>query len=58
VKVRREHGGLGQFDVLVDGEVVASRGGSMLKRVLGGGWPDPEEVIAKIEAIRAARPSA
>jgi hypothetical protein len=50
--VRREHGSLGQFDVLVDGKVIASRGGSMLKKVLGGGFPDPEDVIAKIEALQ------
>lgn len=35
---------------MVDGELVASRGGNMLQRVLGGGWPDPEEVIEKIAA--------
>jgi hypothetical protein len=55
VKVTRERGKLGQFDVVVDGEVIASRGGNMLKRVLGGGWPDPEEVIQKIEALQQAR---
>ena len=48
--VKKQPGKLGQFDVVVDGEVVASRGGSMLKKVFGGGWPDPDEVIAKIEA--------
>ena len=30
----------------------------MLKKVLGGGWPDPEEVIAKIEALQARRQKA
>jgi hypothetical protein len=55
VKVARKPGKLGQFDVVVDGEVIASRGGNMLKRVLGGGWPDPEEVIAKIEAKMQAK---
>jgi hypothetical protein len=35
--------------------VVASRGGSMLKRILGGGWPDPDEVVAKIEAKLQAK---
>ncbi len=55
VKVSRQQGKPGQFDVLVDGEVVASRNGSMLKRVLGGGWPDPEEVIATIEAKLRAK---
>ncbi len=54
--VRRERGRLGQFDVLVDGHVVASRGG-LLRRALGGGFPDPEEVVAAIEARRRARPS-
>lgn len=52
MKVTRERGAPGQFDVLVDGEVIASRGGNMLQRVLGGGWPDAEDVIAKIEARR------
>jgi len=50
----RERGSLGQFDVLADDTLIASRGGSMLKKALGGGWPDPEEVLAKIEAIQRA----
>lgn len=50
--VRREFGKLGQFDVVVDGEVVASRGGSVLRRVLGGGFPDPDDVIAKIRDLQ------
>lgn len=58
MKVAREFGKLGQFDVLVDDEVIASRGGNMLQRVLGGGFPDPEEVIWKIEALLRARGSA
>ena len=41
--------------MFVDGELIASRGGNMLKRVLGGGFPDPEEVIQKIEALQLAR---
>jgi hypothetical protein len=45
-----QRGGAGQFDVLVDGQVVASRQPSVLQRVMGGGWPDPEEVIAAISA--------
>jgi predicted Rdx family selenoprotein len=55
VKVTREYGKLGQFDVVVDGVVVASRGGSMLRKLLAGGFPDPEEVIQKIEALQQAR---
>lgn len=54
----RTAGKSGQFDVLVDGELVAARGGNLLTRLLGGGWPDPEDVIAKIDAIRKARGNA
>lgn len=50
--MKRQFGSLGQFDVIVDGKVIASRGGSMLKKILGGGFPDPEEVIAKIEELQ------
>lgn len=53
--MKRQIGKLGQFDVLVDGKVIASRGGNMLQKVLGGGWPDPEDVIAKIEALQKAK---
>jgi hypothetical protein len=55
VKVARERGSLGQFDVFVDDTLVASRGGNMLKKALGGGWPDPEEVIARIEELQRGR---
>ena len=51
----RERGRLGQFDVVVDDEVIAGRGGNMLQRALGGGWPDPEEVVAKLEELQRAR---
>jgi hypothetical protein len=54
--VKRQPGKPGQFDVVVDGKVIASRGGSMMKRLLGGGWPDPGEVVEKIEALQ--QPSA
>lgn len=51
--MKREPGKLGQFDVVVDGKVIASRGGSVLTKMLGGGgWPDPEQVIAKIAALQ------
>ena len=36
----------GQFDVIVDGETIASRGGNMLTRLFDAGWPDPEDVLA------------
>ena len=46
---------------MVDGEVVAGRGrskeGGFLQRMLSGGWPDPEDVISKIEAkLQSAKP--
>ncbi len=42
----------GQFDVLADGKVIASRGGNVFARVLGGGWPKPDEVVAALRAHR------
>lgn len=45
----RTPGGKGQFDVLVDGEAVASRGGNWLTRQFGAGYPDLEEVVSVIE---------
>jgi len=39
----------GQYDVIVDGETIASRGGNMLTRLFGAGWPDPEDVLAAAE---------
>lgn len=50
--MKRTPGKPGQFDVVVDGKVIASRGGSMMKKLLGGGWPDPDEVVEKIEALQ------
>ena len=42
-------GKFGQFDVIVDGETIASRGGNMLTRLFDAGWPDPEDVLAAVE---------
>ncbi len=39
----------GQFDVIVDGETIASRGSNMLMRLFGAGWPDPEDVLVAVE---------
>jgi len=55
--VKRAIGKLGQFDVVVDGQVIASRGGTTWQKMIGGGWPDPEDVIAKIEALQKVRGS-
>ena len=42
--------------MIVDGEVIAGRGRSsgdgFMKRLFGGGFPDPEEVVARIEELQ------
>ena len=39
----------GQFDVMLDGETVASRGGNPLTRILfGAGFPDPAPLVDEI----------
>jgi hypothetical protein len=47
-------GATGQFDVVADGEVVASRGHNFLTRLLGGGWPDEEHVVEKLRERQKA----
>lgn len=42
-------GELGQFDVRVDGEVLASRKRGLLA-MLGGGWPTADDVLQALEA--------
>ncbi|MBL8732319.1 MAG: Rdx family protein [Planctomycetes bacterium] len=55
MKVSTQTGALGQFDVVVDGETIASRGGNVFQRILGGGWPDPEAVVRALEERLQAR---
>lgn len=50
MEVTLREGALGQYDVEVDGELVASRSSNLLLRLVGGGWPDERDVI---EAVRA-----
>ena len=39
----------GQFDVVADGQLVASRGGNVLTRVLlGAGFPDSEDLVDEL----------
>ena len=40
----------GQFDVVVDGVVVATRSKKFWDRLLGGGWPEPSEVVAQLRS--------
>jgi hypothetical protein len=49
-----EVGSPGQFDVLVDGQVVATRSSSFLAKLFGGGWPDPRNVVDAIRARQSA----
>ena len=50
VEAELERGRISQFDVLVGGDVVATRSGGLLTRLLGGGWPDPSEVVMAVAA--------
>jgi hypothetical protein len=41
--------GPGTFDVLVDGERIASRGEGFLSRLFFGGWPNEGAVVEEIK---------
>lgn len=41
----------GQFDVLVDGRLVATRKGGLIAKFTRRPWPEPDDVI---DAVRAA----
>ena len=41
----------GQFEILVDGQVVIERRGGLLAKLFGKPWPDSEDVV---NAVRAA----
>ena len=43
-----KQGGLGQFDVIVDGRKVATRGGNWFTRRFGAGYPDLDELVDRI----------
>ena len=51
-QVNVEEGGFGQFDVFLDGNLVASKGG-FLKRMLIHGAPPQAEMLAAIERALA-----
>jgi hypothetical protein len=50
-------GKIGQFEVLVDGESVAQRGGNWLTRQFGAGYPDLDGVVEQLESRRAGQGS-
>ena len=47
-------GKTGQFDVIADGERIATRGGNFLTRSFGAGYPDLNRVVDEL-AQRHAR---
>jgi hypothetical protein len=53
IPVELVKGRFGQFEVLVNGQTVASRKGGLVAKLINRPWPDEEEVIA---AIRRAAP--
>jgi hypothetical protein len=50
-------GKTGQFDVIADGRRIAERGGNVLTRRFGAGYPDPNGVIELLEHHRASDPA-
>lgn len=42
-------GKTGQFEVLVDGETIAERGGNWFTRSFGAGYPDLEGVVEQLK---------
>ena len=50
-----EKGRSGQFDIIVDGDVVAGRTGGLWEKLIGGGWPDEEAVIQLLQQRLKAR---
>ena len=49
--VKLEKGRPGQFEVIVNGQSVASRKGGLLAKVLNRPWPNGDDVVA---AVRVA----
>jgi hypothetical protein len=42
-------GKIGQFEVIVDGNTIAQRGGNWFTRSLGAGYPDLDRVVEELE---------
>ena len=47
-------GKMGQFEVFVDGERLAGRGGNWFTRSFGAGYPDLDNVVEQLEKRRAS----
>ncbi|MGH9735844.1 MAG: hypothetical protein ACRD8A_14790 [Candidatus Acidiferrales bacterium] len=46
-------GDTGQFDVLADGKMIATRGGNWLTRRFGAGYPDFDSIVDQLDKQRA-----
>ena len=46
-------GKTGQFDVIVNGKRIATRGGNLFTRSFGAGYPDLNDVVDELEKHRA-----
>ena len=46
-------GKTGEFEVFVDGQSVAKRGGNFLTRSFGAGYPDLDALVALLEQRKA-----
>jgi predicted Rdx family selenoprotein len=51
-------GARGQFTIRIDGDVVFDRSRNVLRRMVGGGWPDPEAIVTEIKSRIPARDGA
>jgi len=47
-------GKTGQFEVIVNGERIAERGGNWFTRSFGAGYPDLDKVVEQLEKRRAS----
>ena len=47
-------GNRGQFEVFVDGERIAERGGNWVTRSFGAGYPDLDSVVEQLAKRRAS----
>ena len=46
-------GSTGQLDVIADGRRIAERGGNMITRSVGAGYPDLDRVVEQLDKHRA-----
>jgi hypothetical protein len=48
-------GRIGQFEVTADGERIAVRGGNLLTRLFGAGYPDLESVVDQLKNLQTGQ---